>query len=122
MINQSFTQSITVTENQTAEKVGSGGLPVFSTPSLIALMENTAMRMFHELTSDLTTVGAEINIKHLKASKIGSIITCTATCTEIENRKYSFQLEVKDDRGEIIGLGTHIRYVVNSERFMSKLN
>jgi fluoroacetyl-CoA thioesterase len=122
MLNQSFTQSITVTENQTAEKVGSGGLPVFSTPSLIALMENTAMRMFHELTSDLTTVGAEINIKHLKASKIGSIITCTATCTEIENRKYIFHLEAKNEQDDVVGQGTHIRFVVNIDKFMSKLD
>jgi fluoroacetyl-CoA thioesterase len=122
MLNKSFTQSITVTENQTAEKVGSGGLPVFSTPSLIALMENTAMKMFQELTSDLTTVGAEINIKHLKASKIGSIITCTAMCTEIENRKYTFHIEAKDEQDDVVGQGTHIRFVVNIDKFMSKLD
>ena len=122
MLNQSFSQSITVTENQTADKIGSGGLPVFSTPSLIALMENTAMKMFHELTSDLTTVGAEISIKHQKASKIGAIITCNATCLEIDNRKYTFQLEAKDEQGDIIGEGIHIRYIVNIEKFISKLS
>jgi predicted thioesterase len=80
------------------------------------------MKMFENLSSELTTVGAEINIRHLKASKIGSIITCTATCNEIDNRKYAFQIQAIDEKGDTIGEGSHVRYIVSIEKFMNKIN
>ncbi len=121
MLNQSHTQTITVNESQTAQFVGSGGLPVFSTPSLIALMESTAMNMFTELPEGKTSVGTEISIKHLKASPIGALVHCTATVIGIEGRRYTFSLKAFDDNDFVLGEGTHERFVVDIEKFMSKL-
>ncbi len=121
MLNTSFTQSIQVTENQTAVNLGSGTLPVFGTPALIALMENTAMKLLVDLPADSTSVGISINIQHLKASIVGSKINCTAIITAIEGRKYSFKLEATDQVGNLIGEGVHERFIVNTEKFMSKL-
>ena len=121
MLNQSLTQTITVTENQTAQFVGSGGLPVFSTPSLIALMESTAMNMLTDLPEGKTSVGTEINMKHLKASAVGAKVHCTATIVEMEGRRYLFQLKAFDDQDCVLGEGTHERFVVDIEKFMSKL-
>jgi predicted thioesterase len=122
MINKSFTQTISVTENQTAEYLGSGTLPVFATPAMIAVMENTAMKVLTDLPEESTSVGISININHLKASKVGEIIEFTATLILIEGRKYSFQIIAKNSNGETIGEGTHERVVVDIQKFMSKLD
>ena len=121
MTNVFFTQSIIVSQNQTAEKLGSGLLPVFSTPAMIALMENTAMKCITTQAEGESSVGIEINVKHLKASKVGSEITCRATLTSVEGRKYSFDLLVTDELNNIVGEGTHQRVVINVDKFMSKL-
>lgn len=119
-MNKKLVQKITVTENQTAEKLGSGLLPVFSTPSLVALMENTAMQLI-ELPEGSSSVGISISVKHLKASAVGTQITCEAEMIENEGRKYTFTLHVYDKNGDLIGEGTHERFVIDVKRFMEKL-
>jgi fluoroacetyl-CoA thioesterase len=121
MLNKSFSQTIVVIESHTAEKVGSGGLPVFSTPSLVALMENTAMQMFDSLDSNSTSVGTEIHVKHLKPSAVGAIIKCEALCVNVDGRKYDFDIKAFDADAQLIGEGFHSRFVVDVERFMSKI-
>lgn len=121
MQQKCFSQTITVTEDQTAEKSGSGLLPVFSTPAMIALMENTAMQMI-EADASQSSVGMLINVKHLKASPVGATIHCKSTITAIEGRKYTFSIEVTDSSGELIGEGIHERFVIDIEKFMQKVN
>lgn len=119
-MNKTFSQKITVQENQSAMVYGSGLLPVFATPALIGLMENTAMQLI-ELPEGSSSVGTSINMQHLKASAIGEIIECTATIIAQEGRKYTFEIKATDSANEIIGTATHERFVVNIEKFMSKL-
>lgn len=119
-MNKQFSQKLIVTVEQTAEKLGSGLLPVYSTPSLVAFMENTAMQMI-DLPEGGSSVGTSISVKHLKASKIGEELTCVATLTESEGRRYAFALQVTDSAGAVVGEGIHERFVVDIERFMSKL-
>jgi predicted thioesterase len=121
MINNTFNQTITVSENQTAAALGSGLLPVFSTPAMIALMENTAMKAMVNVPEGCSSVGTAINVKHLKASAVGEIIHCTALITSIDGRKYSFEIAVKDNSNNLVGEGTHERVIVNVEKFMSKI-
>src|SRR5665647_1279118 len=120
MLN-SFIQTIIVTPDQTAEHLGSGLLPVFSTPAMIALMENTAMKCINDLSEQDSSVGIEINVKHLKASVVGVEISCEAKVVAVNGRKYSFQLFVTDATGSMVGEGTHDRVVVNIGEFMSRL-
>ena len=117
----SYKQEMIVTELHTAEKLGSGSLPVFATPALVAFMENTAMKLLADLPEGETSVGTLINIQHLKASAVGEKICCTAQITEIDGRKYTFTLEAADSSGAIVGKGTHERFVVNAGKFMSKI-
>ena len=115
-----FSQQLIVKPSQTAEKLGSGLLAVFSTPSLVAFMENTAMQMI-ELPEGASSVGTSIAVKHLKASKIGEELNCEARIMNVDGRKYTFELKVTDSKGDLVGEGQHERFVVDVVRFMSKL-
>ena len=120
MQHKSFSQTIQVTDNQTAAQFGSGLLPVFATPALIALMENTAMQLIN-LPAGSSSVGISINMQHMKASPVGVRIQCTATVTAIEGRKYTFEIIATDSSTDIVGKAIHERVVVDIEKFMSKL-
>ena len=70
-------KSIVVTEDVTASKVGSGLLPVYATPSMIALMEGTcAESVQSELAEGEGTVGVSVDIKHIAATPIGMKVRC----------------------------------------------
>ncbi|MBC2582593.1 thioesterase family protein [Clostridium sp. DJ247] len=110
-----------VTENDTASKLGSGNLQVFATPAMIALMENASKSCVDlHLPYGYTTVGIEVNIRHIKASPIGIKIRCEAFLTKIEGKKLSFIVEASDENGRI-GEGTHVRYIVNGDEFMKRI-
>ncbi len=120
-IGLSHTSIIRVTEANTAIAIGSGDMNVFATPAMAALMENAALKAVAEsLSEDSTTVGAKLNINHLKPSAPGETISATAILTEIDGRKLTFTLKAEDSHG-LIGEGTHIRYIVEKNKFLSKL-
>jgi len=110
-----------VTEANTAAAMHKGLLPVYATPAMILLMESTAFESVAPyLNEGDTTVGTGIDVKHLAASPIGAEITCESTLTAVEGRKLTF--DIKAYQGEkLIGTASHERFVVNTERFMSKL-
>ncbi len=116
-----MTQSIIITSELTAASQGSGSLPVYATPAVVALIENTACQYITNLQPDETTVGTHIDVHHLKASAVGEIVTCTATLVAQEGRKYTFTAEVTNARGETIATATHERFLVNAQRFMEKV-
>ncbi len=111
----------TVAPHNTAAEMGSGDLPVFATPAMVALMEHAAMTAAApELPEGATTVGAEMNVTHIKPSGLGAEITATAVLTAVEGRKLTFNVGARDAEG-MIGEGVHVRYVVDRERFMGKV-
>ena len=101
--------------------MGSGDLPVLATPALVALMENAAMNaVVGELPEGATTVGAMMNTTHIKPSAMGDTVSATAVLKEVEGRKLTFEVQAMDSKG-VIGEGIHVRYIVDKEKFMSKL-
>ncbi len=116
-----ITQHTTVTEKDTAKTHGSGNLPVYATPAMVAFMENTACACIQTyLEDELDTVGIQIDVKHIKATKLGGIVTCKATLIEIDNKKLTFEIEACDEQG-VIGTALHKRYIIQPEKFMSRL-
>ena len=110
-----------VEKGNCASAVGSGGLDVFATPSMVALMENAAMNAVAPyLPEGSTTVGSEINVAHNRPSGVGAVVTATAELVAVEGRRLQFKV-VAEDGGGAIGEGTHVRYIVDAERFLSKV-
>ncbi len=117
----SHTSTMTVSDSNTAISVGSGDMPVLATPMMMALMENAAMlAVASELEEGTTTVGGHIESSHLKPSKLGAVVSATATLTKIEGKKLSFAIVAKMGE-DVIGEGTHLRFIVNKEKFLQKL-
>ena len=114
-------KSIVVTDELTASKVGSGLLPVYATPSMIALMENTCADCVQPYMQEGDgTVGTSVDIKHVSATPVGKTVRCECTLTEVNGKKLVFEVNAYDDKG-LIGTGTHKRAIINNEAFMARL-
>ena len=113
-------QTITVTEAMTAKAMGSGELPVYATPSMIALMENTAFEsVASELEEGSGTVGTALDIKHVSATPVGMKVTCESELVKVDGRALTFSVKAFDEAG-LIGEGTHERFIVFEEKFQKK--
>lgn len=112
----------TVTEALTAQSMGSGSLPVFATPALIALMESAASAALKSsLPPDQTSVGISVNIRHLAATALAKTVRARAEITAVEGRQITFSVQAWDET-QLIGEGTHIRVIVEIERFLRRVN
>ena len=120
-VNDKLIKEYQVNSNMTALAIGSGDLEVLATPSLACFMENCAKELASRiLDNESTTVGTQINMKHLAPSKVGSIIKVEAVVSKIEGRMLSFEIKAYD-QDLLVASMSHQRCVVNIERFMSKL-
>lgn len=116
------TQEIVVTEALTAAAFGSGTLPVYATPAMIALMENTAYKSVAEyLEEGSGTVGTLMNVKHVAATPVGMKVTCETELMKVEGRALTFSVKAYDECG-LIGEGTHERFIIIEEKFLGKTN
>ena len=112
--------SDTVKDSNSASAWGSGGLPVLATPAMIAYMEKAAHTAVDSLLPQgWSTVGTEVNIKHLSATPIGMKVTAKAELLTVDGRALSFKVEAFDEAGKI-GEGSHNRFIIESEKFMSR--
>lgn len=100
---------------------GSGAVDVFSTPAMIAFMERTAYESVQGLLPEgYTTVGTEVNIKHLRATLVGKQVKCQSLLIDVDGRKLIFEVTSSDDKGEI-GTGKHTRFIIEKRHFIEKL-
>lgn len=114
----------TVTDELTAAMVGSGALPVFGTPFMIALMENASLTLLQSfLEEEQGSVGVHLDVKHTAPTPVGMKVTVEAEITAVsENGKMvDFAVNAWDEKGPI-GTGTHTRAIIHSQRFLDKCN
>ena len=110
----------TVTPRNTADAVGSGLVPVFATPYMVALMENAAVHAVQSgLEEDQGTVGTRLDVTHDAATPIGMKVWAEAEVTAVEGKKITLSVRAFDEAGPIGG-GTHERFVITVDRFLAK--
>ena len=106
------TASTVVTPENTAAAVGSGALPVFATPYMIALMENAACNAIADgLEEGQSSVGTKLDVSHDAATPVGMHVTAKAELV--------FRVTAEDDAGPI-GQGTHERFLIMADKFLAK--
>lgn len=111
-----------VTTENTAAHWKSGLVAGFATPALIALMENAAFNAVNDvLAVGQTTVGIQVNVKHLAATPVGMKVRARAELAQVDGRKLFFNVDAWDEF-EKIGEGTHTRVVVDLERFEKRMS
>ena len=109
-----------VTEDKTAAAVGSGLVPVFATPYMIALMENAAVNAVQAgLEAGQGTVGTRLEVTHDAATPVGMKVWAEAELTNLEGKKLTFTVRAFDEAGPIGG-GTHERFIITVDRFLAK--
>ena len=111
----------TVDESLLATVLGSGSVPVYATPAMVALMEAAAVAAIAEaLPEGQTSVGTALDVRHLAATPPGHRVRARAEVTAVQGRKVSFRVQAWDER-DLIGEGTHTRFVIDVARFMQRV-
>ena len=109
--------SLTVGEEHTAPRIGSGAIHVLATPVMINVIEAAALAAVERLLpAGHQSLGTVLNVRHIAATPVGMRVTATATVQKVDGRTVYFTVEARDER-ELIGDGTHERVVVNVEKF-----
>ena len=114
-----------VTEEHTAQHLGSGAVKVLATPHMVLLIEWAGLAAVdHLLTEGNRTVGAHSDISHLAPTPVGFEVRVTAELIEVDGRRLTFRVKVYEEPfdsegggGQLVGEGTHQRAIINVERF-----
>ncbi len=98
------------------------GMPaVLSTPNLIGILERTARQTIAPfLAVDESSVGVELDLRHLAPTPLGAKVTATARVIGHSGRFVDFQLEARD-QDELIVRGVHKRALVNVNSFAKRV-
>lgn len=109
-----------VEQSHLASVMKSGSLDVLATPQMIAWMEEASCQCI-SCPEGFTSVGIEMNVKHLAASGLGAKISIHSSLMAKEGNRMVFEVCAYQD-DVCIGKGEHIRYLVEIDRFMAKIS
>ncbi len=113
--------TLRVTADHTAERLGSGDLPVLGTPALAAVFEAAAVNaLCGFLAPGETTVGTRIELSHSAPTPVGAEVVAEAELVAVEGRRLRFTATAFDHR-ETIGDCRHERVIVARDRFLGRL-
>lgn len=111
-----------VTDEVTADRIGSGLVKVFATPMMIALIEQTCNDSVTPLLEPgQGTVGTHVDVSHCAATPVGMKVWCDSELVEVDRRRLVFAVKAYDECG-LIGEGRHERFIIDSEKFQAKID
>lgn len=114
------TKIVKVEYNMTAASMGSGLLPVFATPYLIAMIEATCKDSVQPLLPEgCGTVGTKVEVEHLAPSVVGMDVRFESELVEVDRRRLVFEVAAYDEAGQV-AKGRHERFIIDNEKFMAK--
>jgi predicted thioesterase len=109
-----------VTDADTAVTVGSGDVPVLSTPRLIAWMEAATVHAAAPFTgTGQTTVGTAVRLEHLLAIRVGGRVDVIAEPPAAAGRRLTFLVRALGGSGELVAAGEIDRVIVDRQRFLA---
>ena len=109
-----------VNESNTAQAACSGALPVFGTPFMCALMEEAAWKSIApHLEPGQSTLGTRLNVSHDSATPVGMKVWAESEVIEVDGKRLVLKVSAYDEKG-LIGQGTHERFIVTNQRFLTK--
>lgn len=112
---------LTVEDRHTARHLGTGNVHVLATPVMIGIMEGACINAVDpRLPDGQQTVGVRVDVRHLAATPLGLQVVARGELVSIDGRKLTFKVEASDEK-EKIGEGVHERYIIDVERFYSRL-
>ncbi len=112
----------TVTEEVTADRIGSGLVKVFATPMMIALIEQTCNEsVVPYLDEGQGTVGTHVDVSHCAATPVGMRVWCDSELVEVDRRRLVFDVKAYDECG-LIGKCRHERFIIDSAKFQAKID
>lgn len=113
---------LTVVHENTAAAYASDAVEVFATPAMIGLMEGASFNAIKDyLEEGQTSVGTRVDVRHLAATPLGHKVRAEAEVIEVEGKRVVFQVVAYDEL-EKIGEGQHERFIVDFERFISRVS
>ena len=111
-----------VTSDKTAAACGSGSLPVFGTPFLLALMEEATCNSLEGRPEDgRSSVGVSMEVQHSAASPVGIKVWAESELTKIDGKMLTFTVTAYDEAG-VIGTASITRCIIRSESFVARCN
>ncbi|HEY2882748.1 MAG TPA: hotdog domain-containing protein [Pirellulales bacterium] len=95
--------------------------PVFATPFLLSLMEQASAIAIHpHLDAGEASVGYGFEFKHLAPTPVGANVIATAEIVAVEKNMVTLHIEARD-HADVVSRGTHVRAVIEMERFLKRL-
>lgn len=98
-----------------------GEYAILSTPNLVMFLEEAAIEALRPyLAPGQSSVGMQVDVRHLASTPRGMRVRAVATVREIDRRRVTFAVVI-DDEVERIGEATHDRFIIDLDRFVERL-
>lgn len=114
------TKRVAVDEDRCIGFMGKEGM-VYATPRMVSDVEYVCRDFLLEhLDEGEDSVGAHVSIDHLAATPLGLEVTIDVRIVDIEKRRVTFEVSVRDPVEEC-GRGRHVRFVVDKAKSFERI-